>query len=160
MRRTLWCADTQTGALCLARSALDCGGPPPLWDGAQLAEESHKLPEDDPSQNENGHPRNEFGQPLYRRFLFSRKGAKRNTHPSGMQANSRGLSASDTPGVRFVAFTPAGWQSFGKPVSPDFCDPAGVNPLCCPTEGIAKLNPRLLAVNPPGYFSFVNFVPS
>lgn len=73
--------------------------------------------------------------------------------PGGFQANSRGLSDSDTPGMMSVVFTPAGWQRLRNQGTPVFCDPYGVNPLICDTGGVAKLTPPAIRSKPSGLFS-------
>ncbi|TAN52578.1 MAG: SDR family NAD(P)-dependent oxidoreductase, partial [Methylococcaceae bacterium] len=72
--------------------------------------------------------------------------------PEGFKAISRGLSVSDTPGLDndLIRSTPEGSQQ--SVLWPDLCDLSGVaGVLIGPsTGGVATLNPRLMAGNPPG----------
>jgi hypothetical protein len=71
-------------------------------------------------------------------------------HPGGVRDSSRGLSASDTPGIAPTRLTPEGAQNDGGTIASSLCDPSGVDAAFEGSGGIAALNPRLLSANPPG----------
>ena len=53
--------------------------------------------------------------------------AQRAPEPKGVTASSRGLSASDTPGLARARLTPEGSQTAHVRRSQDLCHPSGVN---------------------------------
>ena len=82
----------------------------------------------------------------------------RDTHPPGMQANSRGLSEATPPVVQIQRLTPEQGVADHRRVLL-FCasaTPYGVYPFADKSGGIAALNPRLFAVNPCGLSNIRN----